>query len=165
MATFKAGFEPALNKDGYARLTFKGYSVRKKETEVTDKETGEKTTEKREFITIDFDCLGKVRGTDKEISIATNFDYTPETQLGLTLTAMGFNTGDKNLVVDEEGFEVQACEEDEDGFEVGDDISTQIETFLNEVKGKVYIAKVAKDKDKKKGYYVIDVETLKLFKK
>ncbi|MBD2522122.1 hypothetical protein [Nostoc sp. FACHB-133] len=61
---FSQPFKPALNKDGYARLTFIGYEVK-----VGYRDNG---TEWSMFL-LNFVVKGAIRGTDKIIPITKGF--------------------------------------------------------------------------------------------
>ncbi len=158
MATFSQAFRPAQNKEGLSRLEFIGYEVREGESAKTGKPYA--------FLNINFRVKGAVRGTDRIIAVTANFNYAPENLLGRTLTAMGFTPPAIELEADEEGFEVEALgATNEEGFEDEQSNDLGIEEFLASAQGNVYTAKVDKlTEGKRKGFWGIDVDTIKLFK-
>jgi hypothetical protein len=159
--TFTQAFRPALNKEGFSRLTFLGYAI--KEGVKKDKDTKEEKAWK--LFELKFEVMGAVRGTSKEIGLSTNFQYDADNLLGKTLAGMGYEPPALQIVEDEEGFGVVAVETDEEGFGVEDEVDLGIEKFLTEAVGNVYLAKVYKPTEgNKKGFWQIDVESLKLFK-
>jgi hypothetical protein len=159
--TFTQAFRPALNKEGLSRLTFLGHGI--KEGVKKDKDTKEEKPWK--LFELKFEVMGAVRGTSKEIGLSTNFQYDADNLLGKALAGMGYEPPALTTEEDEEGFEVVAVETDDDGFSVEDEVDLGIEDFLIEAVGNVYIAKLYKPTDgTKKGFWQIDVESLKLFK-
>lgn len=163
--TFTQGFKPALNKDGYARCEYTRYEVKSGKSKVTDQKTGEVNDREWELLSIYFQIKGAVRGTDKTISITTNLKYEVDNLLGITLNLLGFEKPDSEVELDDEGFEVVATTEDDEGFEELEHVDLGIEEFLDSIKGNVYIAKVAKATEgKQKGYWQIDARTIQLFK-
>ena len=61
---------------------------------------------------------------------------------------------------------VADVQEDEDGFESVTDVVHDIEGFLKTCVGTIYVAKLSKATEgKRKGYWEIDVDTLKPFVK
>lgn len=161
--TFTQAFRPALNKDGYARLQFIGYEVKKGISQQTNKETGEVVDKPYELFSIIFDVKGVVRGTNQKVSITTGLTYSDDNLLGKTLEALGF----KNEIateLDDEGFEVVAVSQDEDGFEEIENNELEIESFLDSIKDKIFVAKLNKATEgKRKGFWEVDVSSLKPF--
>lgn len=158
MATFSQAFRPAQNKEGLSRLEFLGYEMKEGKSEKTGKPYA--------FLNLNFRVKGAVRGTDRIISVTANFTYAPDNLLGRTLAAMGFDAPEVELEVDEEGFEIEALgDTDDEGFEDEPANDLGIEDFLASAQGNVYTAKVDKvTEGKRKGFWVIDVDTIKLFK-
>lgn len=177
MTTFQQAFVPAVNKDGYSRLTFLGMDkksgispVKDKEGNTTvDAETGEVKTKEWVIINLTFEVMGRVKGTSQKVAVTVGERYTEENLLGKTLTAMGFVAPEVETVTDDDGFEVEVLPEDEDGFgqvEDDDSLGSSIEAFINNHIGKVYMGKVEKATEgKRKGYLMVDVETIKLLTK
>ncbi len=153
--TFTQAFRPALNKEGFSRLTFLGFAIKE----------GVKDGKEWKLFELKFEVMGAVRGTTKEIGLSTNFQYDTDNLLGKTLAGMGYEPPTLATVEDEEGFEVVAVDTDDEGFGVEDEVDLGIEDFLTEAVGNVYLAKVYKPTEgAKKGFWQIDVESLKLFK-
>jgi len=153
---FTSSFVPATNKEGYARLTYINHEVK-----------SGVLAEGREWslFNINFLVKGKVRGTDRIISIATGFNYATENKLGITLRNLGYQEPVQDEIVDEEGFTVFEEIEDEEGFSTSEETSLNIIEFLNSIENNVYIAKLVKiTEGKRKGLWVIQPETIKLFK-
>lgn len=164
--TFTTAFRPALNKDGYARLQYIGYEIKTGESDVTDKKTGEITKREWKMLCINFDVKGVVRGTSQKVSINPSFSYSEDNLLGKTLKALGYTHPSVEIIEDEEGFETVAMDEDEEGFGQVEDNNLGIEEFLNTITDKVFIGKINKATEgKRKGYWEIDVETVKPFVK
>ncbi|WP_375491522.1 hypothetical protein [uncultured Nostoc sp.] len=163
--TFTQGFKPALNKEGFARCTFIDYEIKGGVKEVKDKSTGEIQNREYELLFLYFEVKSVVRGTDKKINIATNLKYEDDNLLGITLISLGYNKPGSEIKPDDEGFEVIATTDDDEGFEETESIDLGIEEFLDSIKGNVYIAKVAKATEgKQKGFWQIDAKTIQLFK-
>lgn len=158
MATFTQVFRPALNRDGYAKLTFLGSSSQSGNTNGKD----------WEVFKLHFEVQGVVRGVNQKIQIVTNFAYGDDNLLGRSLKAMGFKPElqEGELIEDESGFMVMPVSEDDEGFETANEQVPDIEGFLKHCEGKVYVAKVQKvTEGKRKGFWEIDVDTLKPFVK
>jgi hypothetical protein len=172
MANFTSAFTPALNKDGFAHLTFDGLSVKEGITQTKDKdgncivdeETGEIQTKEWKITSFVFIIKGRVRGTTQKVYMNVGEKFSEASRLGKTLTNMGFVTPEVETVNDEDGFAVESTDIDDDGFDdvEGDLIPDAIESFIEESKGKVFIGKPVRSK---KGFLDIDVDTLKPFKK
>lgn len=175
---FKQAFEPARNKEGYAKLTFLGLSTRSGESPEKDGEGNvikneDGSIKMRSWVlnNLEFECQGVVRGFNQKISVTCGEVYAPDNLLGKTLTAMGFEGGlTLDLEEDEDGFSVQSFDEsstDDDGFsQIEGDTLANIISFLDDSKGKVFIAFVSKiSEGKRKGFWEIDVDSLKPFVK
>ena len=158
MTTFTAAFRPALNKEGFGKLTFLGTS--------TQSGTNEDGTP-WEIFKLNFEVMGATRGVNQKISITTNYQYAEDNKLGKALLNMGFvPPKPAELVADDQGFMKDAVQEDEDGFEQANDVVPDIEGFLESCKGIVYVGKLGKATEgKQKGYWEIDIDSLKPFVK
>ncbi len=147
---FTAKFQPAKNKQGLSKLTFIGTDT---------KEGVKKDGEPWSMFKINFDCMGKFYGTKQVISITTGFTYDPDNLLGKTLTAFGFELPEPETVEDEEGFEVVKPENlDDEGFEITEAPKLDVIDFLKGKIGTVFVASVVKTD---RGFWSIDVDTLK----
>lgn len=157
MATFTSAFRPALNREGYAKLTFLG----------SGSQSGSKDGKDWEIFKLVFEVQGVVRGTNQKITIVTNYQYSEDNQLGRALKGMGFVPEPLELIQDEDGFDVVDAVQDEDGFEVVDDAQLpDIEGFLKSCEGRVFIGKVNKIVEgKRKGFWEVDVDSIKPFMK
>ena len=166
---FTPAFVPAINKESLSKLTFLDYEVKEGVTEKTNEVTGEVTEKEYRFFKLEFNCLGKVIGTDQSISISHNLTLDPNEGLGLTLKTLGYSFPENLTKVDDDGFEIEDdnSEDDDDGFgrvesNLFETIEKEIIDFLEALKLKVFTAKVTKNK---KGFWVIDTKTLKPFVK
>lgn len=174
---FRQAFEPARNKEGYAKLTFLGCTTKTGESPEKDSdgnvlknEDGSIKLRKWVLNLLEFDCLGVVRGFNQKISITCGEVYAPDNLLGITLSAMGFQSNSMELEEDDDGFTVQSFNDestDDDGFtQVEGDTLADIIGFLESCKGCVYIAFVNKCLEgKRKGFWEIDANSLKPFVK
>lgn len=161
MGTFVSAFKPALNKEGYAKLTFLGTG-----TQSGVKNEGTEQERLWELFKLVFEIQGVVRGNNQKVSITSSYTYDEDSTLGKALKAMGFKkeASELQLVEDEDGFGVSTFVEDTEGFEVASESVPDIEGFLEGCKGIVFIGKVQKGKEgKSKGFWEIDVDTLKPF--
>lgn len=148
---FTAKFQSAKNKNGESKLTFIG----------TDIKEGEKEGKPWSIFKFRFLCMGKFHGSDQEVGLITGFQYEPDNVLGRTLNAMGFKTPTPNTVFDDDGFEIVEPENlDDDGFEVTLAPKLNVIGFLETKVDSLYIAKLAKNQ---KGFWEIDVDTLRPF--
>lgn len=162
--TFTTAFRPALNKDGFARLQYIGYEIKKGMTKVADKKTGEIVEKEWELLCLNFDVKGVVRGTSQKVSISPSFTYDEDNFLGKTLKALGYTPPTVEMVVNDEGFEELAIDENDEGFEDVEEIDWGIEEFLDSITDKVYVGKISKATEgKRKGFWEINVETVKPF--
>lgn len=159
MSNFTAAFKPALNREGYAKLTFLG----------TGSQTGTKEDGTVwEIFKLAFEVMGTTRGVNQKVSIVTNYVYAIDNALGRAMQNMGYvaNGETENLIEDEDGFLVTSVSEDNDGFEIASDAIPNIEQFFDECVGKIYLAKISKiTEGKRKNFWEIDVDSLKLFTK
>lgn len=163
-ATFSLSFRPALNKAGLARAEYIGYEI-KKGTKTKTNEEGEIIEKPWSLLSINFEVKGVTRGSCQKVCITCGFDYDTENPLGITLTSLGYEPPTIPLVLDDEGFEVEAVEEDSEGFETTGEVDFGIEEFLETIKGKVFTAKVYRATEgREKGYWQIDAKTLTPFK-
>lgn len=163
-ATFSQSFKPALNKAGFARAEYTGYEIKEGVSTKTTKD-GEIIEKPWSLLSINFDVRGTARGSFQKMSITCGFNYDAENLLGVTLASLGYEPPTIKMTLDEDGFEVEAVEEDEEGFETTGEVYFGIEEFLETIKGKVFTAKVYRATEgKQKGYWQIDVKSLTLFK-
>ena len=148
---FTAKFQPAKNKAGLSKLTFIG----------TDVLEGEKDGKPWSMFKFRFLCMGKVHGSDQEISLTTGFQYEPDNLLGKALAAMDFETPNPNTVFDDDGFEIVEPENlKDDGFEVTEARKLDVMGFLDTKIDSLYVAKLTKNQ---KNFWTIDVDTLRPF--
>jgi hypothetical protein len=160
MTTFSTAFKPSTNKAGLARAEYIGYEVREGVKSKTDT-NGEITERPWKLLNIIFEIRGVARGSFQKMSVTCGFTYADDNTLGITLKALGYKPPVIETIFDEEGFEIEAVQEDEEGFEVADEINFGIEEFLKEVEGKIFLAKVYRAAEgKQKGYWQIDHKTL-----
>lgn len=174
---FTATFQPATNKQGLSKLAFLGVDVKEGDKPLTDKngneiiddETGEVKVKHWTLVNLTFEVMGVVRGSSQKVSITCSEKYSPDNLLGKTLTAMGYVPPAIATELDEDGFEVQATDLDDDEFAQIDACESGIdgiEEFLKSCEGKHFTAKVGKvTEGKRKGFWGIDVDTLKPFVK
>lgn len=160
MGTFTAAFKPALNKEGYGKLTFLGSS-----TQSGEKEDGSSW----DIFKLTFEVMGAIRGVNQKILVVTNFAYEEDNLLGKTMRHMGFIpvlNESVNMIEDDMGFMVIPVAEDEDGFHTDCEVVPDIDGFFKKCEGQVYLAKVCKViEGKRKGFWEIDVDSLKPFVK
>jgi len=165
MTTFSTAFKPALNKSGFARAEYMDYEIKEGISTKTNKD-GEIIERPWKLLNICFEVRGAARGSFQKMNVTCGFTYSEDNTLGITLKALGYKPPVVEMMVDEEGFEVEAVTEDEEGFETTEEIDFGIEEFLEEVKGKVFLAKVYRASEgKQKGYWVLDHKTLTLMHK
>lgn len=160
---FQIAFTPATNSKGQVKLTFDGHEFYTKETEVTDKTTGEITKETIEYIKLKFTCMDITRKNPRQMNIIGKPVVGDSTRIGVTLSAMGFVLGGSEVTEDDDGFSNVEVEADDDDFAVtsaDDDSNAAVEEFLNGSKGKHYVAKLKKND---KGFWDIDVNTIETF--
>lgn len=159
-----AAFRPALNKEGKARITFK----------TAGEFVGTRKADESEFKTFQFifEVMSAIRGqAPKLIKVNASFQLDAanpgSTRLGQLLVALGFEFSEPELVENEDGFQMEGeAELDEDGFAVEEDnlldLGKRVEEFLPTVEDKVFVGKV---KQNEKGYWDIDIASLKPFVK
>lgn len=153
MATFIKASKPALNKEGYAKVTYTGF-----ETGVSAK-ADEKTGELKPYIKLLFTAMDTTRRSPIAVNVLGNARLTESNAITKTLVAMGYREVSE-LTLDDDGFEVELTEEDSEGFELeSTDDNDEVESFLSERVGKVYLCKLVKNK---KGFLELAVDTLKL---
>lgn len=157
----KVASTPAINKDGFSKVTFVSWSeeIRKtKETKepVSNPETGEVES----YITLNFSIMDTTRQNPIKrklflSSIGTAYSDTLLSGLGFTRVV--------EYEADDDGFLVEKVEVDDDGFTSSNDANlvSQVVEFLDGIVGKHYLAKVERDN---KGYWEIVPETLKPIK-
>lgn len=151
--SFKVIATPALNKQGFAKLTFKGF---KEVPAVYDKDTGEQV--KRDYVKLTFSIMDTTRKNPIEANIIGG---ALTGRFLETLNALGFELPKSETTEDEDGFETEIGELADDGFEIDesnpDELIESLRTHLNTIIGKIYIAKVEKSK---RGYWEIKTDTI-----
>ena len=155
MGKITAGFEPAVNSEGLVKLTFLRAvweTSKKKEEDGASKE----------YFKAYFETRGTNLAVSQELGTILDSQYTIDNKLGRTMTNMGFALPSVELVADEDGFMRMSVKYDEDGFEVKDDPLPDVVGFLKSCEGKAYVAKLSKND---KGYWEIDIDSLKPFVK
>ena len=163
-ATFSQSFKPALNKSGFARAEYIGYEIKEGVTTKTDKE-GEIVERPWSLLALCFEVRGTTRGSNQKMTVTCGFTYADDNALGITLKALGYTPPVVEMVLDEDGFEIEAVNEDEEGFESSEEVDFGIEEFLETIKGKVFLSKVYRATEgKQKGYWQIDYKSLALLK-
>jgi hypothetical protein len=162
--TFSAAFTPALNKDGLAKITFlelKTLSGRAGEVSEKKGVVYEKDWEINNLI---FSCQGIVRGDSQNIALKISTKYSSDNTLGILLKNMGYVEPKFKTELDEDGFEIVAVDEDEDGFASIESLDLGIDSFIEESIGKVFIGKVYRESQgSNKGRLTIDIATIKPF--
>ena len=152
---FSNAFRPALNKQGYSKLTFVGIEV--KEGKRKD------SKEPWSMFLIKFDCMGKYYGSSQEVSVNTGFSYDLDNSLGKVLSCMGFEPPKIKTVVDPDGFEIESPESlDDDDFAREKAPELDVEGFLESKVGQIFLGKVVKND---RGFWVVDPSSLKPIKK
>jgi hypothetical protein len=156
--SFKIIAKPALNKDGYAKVTFKGHESVEA---VVNVDTGEIT--KRAYVKLMFDVMDTTRKSPIRVNVVGSGALGG--RFLTTLEALGFDLAEVTgqvLEEDSDGFAVETTRaKDSDGFEIEEpteDVDELVINFLESVVGTSLLAKVTKDK---RGYWEIDVDTLK----
>jgi hypothetical protein len=162
--TFSAAFSPALNQDGFAKITFLELkSLFGKAGDVSDK-TGAIYEKNWEIHNLVFSCQGMVRGSTQNIAIKISTKYSSDNALGTLLKNMGYIEPKFETELDEDGFEIVTVDEDDDGFATVESLDLGIDEFIKESIGKVFIAKVFRESEgSNKGRLTIDIATIKPF--
>lgn len=170
--TFSQAFVPAVNKDGLSRLTFLGVTQKSGKSKVKDddgaivfEEDGTTPRMRDWAITnFEFDVLGKFKGKNQKVTITAGDRISDDNLLGKTLTALGYGATVETEITDD-GFEVESTDEDDEGFsQVEEEDSSAVITYLESLVGTVFVARVYKETEgKRKGFFAVDVSTLKPF--
>jgi hypothetical protein len=162
--TFTQAFTPALNKDGFAKITFMELkSLSGKAGEVSEK-TGEIYQKDWEINNLVFECQGMQRGSTQNIAIKISTKYSSDNALGTLLKNMGYVEPTFETELDEDGFEIVKVDEDDDGFASVESMDLGIDEFISESIGKVFIGKVFRESEgSNKGRLTIDIATIKPF--
>jgi hypothetical protein len=164
MTHFTTAFTPALNKSGYAKLTFVAIKTLTGKAGDISEKTGEIYHKDWEITNLLFECHGMVRGTTQTISLKISSKYAPDNGLGILLRNMGYVEPTFKTELDEDGFEIVAMDEDEDGFSSVDNLDLGIDEFIDSCVGKTFIAKVKREiEGNNKGKLTIDINSLKPF--
>lgn len=154
--SFKVAPKPALNRDGYAKVTF----VNCEHGEKTNEETGEV----KEYARLVFSIMDLTRKNPIKTSVFIRALGTKATDELLDNLGFNFSSVQPELKEDDDGFASHLHELADDDFEQTDEelaLVEQVEAFLSDIEGKTYLAKVAPDKN---GYWAIDVKSLEPFK-
>jgi hypothetical protein len=162
--TFTQAFSPALNKDGFAKITFMELKSLSGKAGAISEKTGEVYQKDWEINNLVFECQGMVRGSTQNIAIKINTKYASDNALGTLLKNMGYIEPNFETELDEDGFEIVAVDEDEDGFASIESLDLGIDSFIEESIGKVFIGKVYRESEgSNKGRLTIDIATIKPF--
>ncbi|AFZ03008.1 hypothetical protein [Calothrix sp. PCC 6303] len=147
--------KPALNKDGYAKVTFKGYEEIAAQY---DSDTGEEI--KRAYVKLAFEIMDTTRKSPIKANIIGGA-ITGRFQT--TLAVLGFELPEAASGEDSDGFRIEiAGQEGADGFEI--EVIEEEQTLdllreqLDSAVGVSLIAKVVKNK---RGYWEIETDTFK----
>lgn len=164
MTNFTAAFTPALNKQGYAKLTFIELKTLSGKAGDVSEKSGEVYQKDWEINNLVFECQGMVRGSTQNIAIKVSTKYASDNALGVLLKNMGYVEPKFETELDEDGFEIVALEEDDDGFSSVESLDLGIDKFIVEIIDKVFIAKVKRETEgNNKGRLTIDINTIKPF--
>ena len=164
MTNFTAAFSPALNKDGYAKITFLELKTLSGKAGDISEKTGVIYEKDWEINNLVFECQGMQRGSTQNIAIKISTKYSSDNALGTLLKNMGYVEPKFETELDEDGFEIVAVDEDEDGFSSVESMDLGIDSFIQESIGKVFIAKVYREREgSNKGRLTIDIGTIKPF--
>lgn len=164
MGLFTAPFQPALNAQGEAKLTFIGL----------EQKTGIAKDSGREYQlnNLKFEVMGKVRGTSTFVNITSGKVFDIQSNFCKALQNMGIKpqilmdihlkiNEDVVTVEDDNGFEVEDIPEDSDGFGVVDAPVLnfdELERFCVQNCQNVFTGKVYQNEKK---YWEINAETIK----
>lgn len=174
MALIKTSFQPAKivkgENQGLSVLTLEGWELRQGESQEKDMTTGELkfnddgTPKMRswELLLFKFDCIGIYKDA-KTLTVSTGNELKEDSSLVKILQALEYHLPVLETEVDENGLETAKLEIDETtgiGYSQSPDFDT-VEEHLNACIGKKYVAKVEKNS---KGFWAIDVDTLKELK-
>ncbi len=157
--SFQIIAKPALNQDGQAKVTFRGWEQVDAQFDAV---TGEQV--KRGYVKLMFEIMDTTRKSPIKANViggALTGNFLT------TLEALGFSLPAPSTTIDSDGFTVEVSgEADEDGFETDDtnpaEVVEAVKVHLDNSSGTQLLAKVAKNK---RGYWEIDVDSLKPLKK
>lgn len=159
----ETGFIPAVNKEGLGRLTFLGLQkLEGKEGEISKRT--KKAYDKDWAITeLVFEALGRVRGTTQTIKVSVREKYEEGEALAIALNNMGYVAPTIETEETDDGFEVEALPENDEGFgvEEADYNALAVTDFLAANVGSVFVGKVYKETSDGKKRWTISLETLK----
>lgn len=161
--TFTEVFKPAVNKDGFSLLTFKGKEIKSGAAGETNVKTGEVYQQDWKIVSLLFEIKGSAHDV-QTFRQKVSEKYSPDNALGVILNGMGFIAPNAEMVEDEDGLLVVAGVEDEDGMIVTDhiDIGVAIESFLDHLVGTKFLAKLERETaGKQKGFLKMNIETIK----
>ncbi|MFM6195166.1 MAG: hypothetical protein ACKPEN_11235 [Planktothrix sp.] len=164
MSLFTAPFQPALNANGEAKLTFVGLEIKTGKTKDSGRDY--------QLNNLKFEVMGKIRGTSTFINISSGKVFDVQSNFCKALINMGLKPkvlmdiynqimGDVATTEDSDGFEVEDIPEDDDGFGVTEAPELnfdELEKFCLLNCQKVFTGKVFLN-DKK--YWEINAETIK----
>ena len=161
MALFIAPTLPALNASGQGKITFTGLSI---------KQGISKQGKAYILNSLGFEVMGKVRGTNLSINIISGQIFDIGSEFCIALVKMGLNPEilekindsiyESELETDDDGFEVESCVEDNDGFAIADEIQidfTEVENFCQQQINKIFLGKVKKNDNK---FWELDAKSL-----
>jgi hypothetical protein len=162
--TFTQAFTPALNKDGFAKITFLELKTLSGRAGDISEKKGVIYEKDWEINNLVFECQGMQRGSTQNIAIKINTKYSNDNALGVLLKNMGYIEPQFETELDEDGFEIVKVDEDEDGFATVESLDLGIDDFIKESIGKVFIGKVFRESEgSNKGRLTIDIATIKPF--
>lgn len=162
--TFSTVFTPAVNKDGFSLLTYRGIETKSGAAGEANTKTGEVYQQDWKIVQLVFEVKG-TRNDVQTFKQKVSERYSETNALGVILKGMGFIPPTAEMVEDEDGLLVLATETDEDGMEIETteiDIATAITEFLNVCEGKKFLAKLERETEgKQKGFLKMKIETIK----
>lgn len=151
---------PALNKDGFAKVTLTEIKTDfRKNKETGEPLIDEKTGELKDYTQLVFSVMDTTRKVPIRAGVFMPDLNTPKADA--ILKGLGYTPA--QLTTDEDGFAVVETDLGEDGFEVADEAGeqlVQVTTFLQSKIGSVYLAKVQRDGDYR---WAIDTASLAPF--
>ena len=151
---FSIPSKPALNKDGFAKVTFIGLT----------NDTSEKLDKNGNpylYSKLVFQVMDTTRKSPITVSVVSS-KYTGEFKQ--VIESMGFvsQTTKETTTTDSEGFEITLDKLADDGFEIttetDEDLILEISDYLDSIRGTAFLAKVNKDK---RDFWKLDVSSIK----
>jgi hypothetical protein len=169
MSAFTHAFEPATNKQGQSLGVFKDFEVLEGKSPVLDRKTKQPILDSEgnplmrdwSFVSLVFDVKGRIAGHTREIKLTTNGQFGTSGELEKAIKDMGWVNNLRNVVLDEDGLEIEKFGEleiDEDGLEISTidvekELFNSFRAFVEDVKGHKFWVKVTRDN---KGYLRIE---------